>query len=282
MGPWISLFLLQDPFLQNQLGDPASSSPPSSSTCFAPCLHSSPKSWRAVEAIAPAASQSLPPRARTQPVALGLCLKIAQAPAICFCFSRQNTLCFRVSHNRIGCPPPGDSGRSFLLWFQLQIASPYMYFWELLRAPSRHMTDSPWNHPRFLTSPTMLVSCGWCGQTCPLCPCSELHLLWSRSCLTAWVLYYSWINTLCLPVGLISSGTNLTNTAVWFLSQRRFISGQFAVPIHLPPPYRYSTVLLWLDRIPCLLPSQRFLADYFHLIEKVATIRAWRVWPCTT
>lgn len=106
MGPWISLFLLQDPFLQNQLGDPASSSPPSSSTCFAPCLHSSPKSWRAVEAIAPAASQSLPPRARTQPVALGLCLKIAQAPAICFCFSRQNTLCFRVSHNRIGCPPP--------------------------------------------------------------------------------------------------------------------------------------------------------------------------------
>lgn len=44
---------------------------------LAPCLHSSPKSWRAVEAIAPAASQSLPPRARTQPVALGLCLKIA-------------------------------------------------------------------------------------------------------------------------------------------------------------------------------------------------------------
>lgn len=156
-----------------------------------------------------------------------------------------------------------------------------MYFWELLRAPSRHMTDSPWNHLWFLTSPTMLVSCGRCGQTCPLCPCSELHLLWSRSCLTAWVLYYSWINTLCLPVGLISSGTNLTNTAVWFLSQRRFISGQFAVSIHLPPPYRYSTVLLWLDRIPCLLPSQRFLADYFRLIEKVDTIRAWSVWTCT-
>lgn len=43
---------------------------------LAPCLGSSPKSWHTA------------PQARTQPVALGLCLKIAQAPAICFCFSR--------------------------------------------------------------------------------------------------------------------------------------------------------------------------------------------------
>lgn len=96
----------------------------------------------------------------------------------------------------------------------------------------------------------------WWDVLCPLCPCSELRLLWSRSCLTAGVLQYSWINTLCLPVGLISWGTNLTNTAVWFLSQRRFVSGQFAVSIHLPPPYRYNIVLLWLNRISCLLPFQ--------------------------
>lgn len=55
--------------------------------------------------VAPAASQSLPPRARTQPIALGLRLKIAQASAICLCFSRQNKLCFWVSCNEIGCFP---------------------------------------------------------------------------------------------------------------------------------------------------------------------------------
>lgn len=143
------------------------------------------------------------------------------------------------------------------------------------------MPDMPWNHLQFLTSPTTPASCPGCGQTRPLCPCSELHLLWSRSCLTAWVLYYSWINTLCLPTGLISSGTNLSNTAVWFLSQRTFVSGQFAVSIHLPHPYRYSIRLLWLGRIPCLLPLQCFPADYFHLIEKVYTTTAWSVWPCT-
>lgn len=143
------------------------------------------------------------------------------------------------------------------------------------------MPDMPWNHLQFLTSPTTPASCPGCGQTHPLCPCSELHLLWSRSCLTAWVLYYSWINTLCLPTGLISSGTNLSNTAVWFLSQRTFVSGQFAVSIHLPHPYRYSIWLLWLGRILCLLPLQCFPADYFHLIEKVYTTTAWSVWPCT-
>lgn len=67
--------------------------------------------------MAPAASQSLPPRARTQPVALGLCLKIAQASAICLCFSRQNKLCFWVSCNEIGCFP-----RSF--WQLFSISNP--------------------------------------------------------------------------------------------------------------------------------------------------------------
>ena len=72
---------------------------------LAPCLCSSPKSWCVAGAIVPAASQSLPPQARTQPIALGLCLKIAQAPAICFCFSRQISYVFEFPIIGEAAPP---------------------------------------------------------------------------------------------------------------------------------------------------------------------------------
>lgn len=126
---------------------------PARGSCFFICsiffhplalyIYRSPKSWHVAGAVAPTASQPLPLQARTQPIALGLCLKMV--PAICFCFS-DKTHYFSafpiIASTAHPTGTPSHSGRSFLLWFQLQIASPYMCP-ELHCALSRHMPDTP-------------------------------------------------------------------------------------------------------------------------------------------